>query len=100
MIDIPFANLIFITNHFGIKHEFDFLLADHHPADRPTVVETLLSPMLLGTNYSHSTLVDSNQIEKQSLCLLGQQRSHRVALYNFIKNNNLLDNVALATNFL
>lgn len=97
--DIPFANLIFITNHFGIKHEFDLLLADHHPADRPTVVETLLSSILLGTNYSHTTLVDIDQIEKQSLCLMGQQRSHRVALYNFLKNNNLLDQVALTTNF-
>jgi hypothetical protein len=100
MVDVPFANLIFVTNHFGIKKEFDLLLADNHVSDRPTVVETLLSPVLLGTNYLHTTLIESEQIEKQSLCLLGQQRSHRVALYNFLKNNNLLDKVALTTNFL
>lgn len=97
--DIPFANLIFITNHFGIKKEFDLLLADNHPADRPTIIETLLSPLLLGTSYTHSNQVEHELIEKQALCLLGAQRSHRVALYNFLTNNKLTDNVALAINF-
>lgn len=98
LVDIPFANLIFITTHFGIKKEFDLLLADQHHADRPTVIETLLCPGVLATHYAHTTLMDVEQIEKQSLCLLGKQRSHRVALYNFLKNN-LHDKVALATNF-
>ena len=33
-LDIPLHALLFVTNHFGIRKEFDQLLCDQHPADR------------------------------------------------------------------
>lgn len=99
IVDIPFANLIFITNHFGIKKEFDMLLADNHSADLPIVVETLLSPISLGTNYDQNPTVDIDKIEKHALCMMGHQRCHRVALFNFLNQDSFKNNVAVSTNF-
>ena len=97
-IDIPLYTLLFITNHYGISREFDFLLKDHHTNDRPTVVETLLSNLLL-SQVADNVALNENKIQKQGLCMMGQQRSHRVAFLNFLKNKNLLDKVALSVKF-
>lgn len=98
--DIPLFLLLFVTNHYGIKKEFDFLLNKHHVMDRPTVVETLLSNRILSTKpLNMSTDLSLADIEKPGLAMMGTQRSHRVALCNFIKNNQLLPMVELSTNF-
>ena len=97
--DIPLYLLLFVTNHYGIKEEFDQLLINQPPGDYPTIVETLLSPALLGNDYANTTDFNFDKIEKAGLCMLGAERSHRVALSNFIKDNNLLPNIALQTNF-
>lgn len=100
LVDIPLYLLLFVTNHYGISHEFDLLLANHHPNDRPTVVETLLSKLfLLQSDYKNPTALAVDQIEKPGLCMVGNQRSHRVAILNFFKNNNLLDRIAVSANF-
>ena len=98
MLDIPLYLLLFVTNHYGIGTEFDLLLKNHHKMDRPTIIETLLSSSLLG-NIDGTALLNVGKIEKQGLCMVGQQRSHRVALINFFKNKNLLDKVALSVKF-
>lgn len=101
-MDIPLYLLLFVTNHIGIKKEFDALLPTQSTCDFPTVIETLLSNTLL-SDYAnvniHDIDFDFDKIEKAGLCMLGQHRSHRVALCNFLRNNNLLDTVALKTNF-
>jgi len=99
--DIPLYLLLFVTNHHGIEKEFNQLLINHHLRDRPTIIETLLSNTDLGTaiNYTDNTNFDFNKIEKAGLCMLGAERSHRVGLCNFIKDTNLLPNIALQTNF-
>ena len=96
---IPLFPILFVTNHMGIKKEFDLLLKDHDPTDRPTIVETLLSPILLSDNFELQDDVEFDSIEKPGICMMGQRRSHRVALCSFFKRENLLANVALQTNF-
>lgn len=100
LLDIPMYLLIFITNHYGISQEFNLLLADHPLQDRPTIIETLLSSRLLSENgYEQKTLLNAERIEKPGLCMVGAQRSHRVALLNFFKNNNLSNSIAISANF-
>ena len=100
LTDTPLYLLLFVTNHYGISKEFDLLLSDHHLNDRPTIVETLLSKLLLPKgNFKKHTEVNADSIEKAGLCMVGIQRSHRVALLNFLKNNNLLSNIAVSVNF-
>jgi hypothetical protein len=97
---IPLYLLLFVTNHYGISKEFDFLLTTCHKKDRPTIIETLLSRYLLSNNFVLDSDCRIDQIEKAAISMMGQQRSHRVALCNFIADSNLLDQVALQTNFL
>jgi hypothetical protein len=98
--DIPLYLLLFVTNHYGISKEFNSLLTPYHKKDRPTIIETLLSPCLLSNNFVLDNDCRIDQIEKSAISMMGQQRSHRVALCNFIADSNLLDQVALQTNFL
>ena len=98
-LGIPLFTLLFMTNHYGIHNEFDSLLSDHDCNDRPTIIETLLSKALLTDNLQIDCNLNFDEIEKQGLCMMGIKRSHRLALANFIKNNNLLENIALQTNF-
>jgi hypothetical protein len=99
-LDIPFCSLIFVTNHYGIGREFDFLLKDYHELDRPTVIETLLSPALLSDRDNHKLpQISFNEIEKPGLCMMNKERSHRVAFYNFLRNNKLFDKIAVSQHF-
>lgn len=97
--DIPLYLLLFVTNHYGIKKEFDALLPNQHKNDQPTVIETLLSPVLLSDQISINTDCNFDQIEKAGLSMMGQQRSHRVALCNFFVDSSLLTKIALTTHF-
>jgi len=99
-LDIPFHALLFVTNHFGITKEFDNLLCNHHVKDRPVIIQTLLSDMLISENYDvEDRCIDADKIVKQGLCMMSKQRSHRVFLYNFIKDQNLLDKIATSQRF-
>jgi hypothetical protein len=97
--DIPLYLLLFVTNHYGIRQEFDVLLKDQHPKDWPTIIETVLSVHILSSKLDMAPDLAVDKIEKSGICMMGQQRSHRVALCNFLKNNQLLSKVALKTNF-
>lgn len=97
-LDIPLHSLLFVTNHFGITKEFNFLLAENHPNDRPTIVETLLSSMLL-TETFEDLKISFDDIEKPAICMMNKSRSHRVAFYNFIRNNNLFEKIAVSQSF-
>lgn len=98
-LDIPLHAMLFVTNHFGIKQEFDSLLKNHHDKDRPHIIETLLSPLLFGYTPKQNFDITVDQIEKQGLCMMNRRRSHRVALWNFLLDNKLLDKVAVSQNF-
>jgi hypothetical protein len=55
--------------------------------------------LLPKSNFKKNTEVNADSIEKAGLCMVGIQRSHRVALLNFLKNNNLLSNIAVSESF-
>lgn len=98
-LNISLSCLIFVTNHFGISKEFNFLLADHHLNDRPLIIETLMSPGLLNEKFKAFEPISVDQIEKSAVCMMGQERSHRVAIYNFLIDHSLLDKIAVSQHF-
>lgn len=98
--DIPLHSMLFVTNHFGIQKEFDLLLLKQHENDRPLIIETLLSKLLYPpVKDTPVPNIDFNKITKPALCMMGACRSHRVALYNFLMNDNLDTKVAVAQHF-
>lgn len=97
--DIPLYLLLFVTNHYGINKEFDSLLTACHKKDRPTIIETLLSKLLLSNNFVLDNDCRIDLVEKAAISMMGKQRSHRVALCNFIDDSQLLNQIALTTNF-
>ena len=97
-LDIPLHSLLFVTNHFGITKEFNFLLAEDHINNRPIIVETLLSSMLLPETFE-DLKISFDDIEKPAICMMNRSRSHRVAFYNFIRNNNLFEKIAVSQSF-
>ena len=99
-LEIPYHALLFVTNHFGIEKEFNALLKDIHLKDRPTIIESLLSKKIIVKNYkAGEKTIDAEEIKKQGLCMMNKQRSHRVFLYNFIKDQNLLTKIATSQRF-
>lgn len=98
-LDIPLHALLFVTNHIGISKEFDYLLNNQHPNDRPTIIQTLLTPLLLPEKISDIELLPFDEVEKSAVCLMGRARSHRIAFYNFIIKHNLFDKIAVSQNF-
>lgn len=98
-LDIPLHALLFVTNHFGIKKEFDCLLKNQHALDRPLIIETLLSPILISESYKKEDEISFDEIEKAAICMMAKQRSHRVAFYNFLIENELLNKIAVSQHF-
>jgi hypothetical protein len=92
-LDIPLFVLLLVTNNFGVSAEIDLLAPD--PIDRPTVISTFISIAHYTNNYQDMT-IDVNDITMPGLCMLGQSRVHRNALYRLFKNNKLLDRIAVA----
>ena len=89
--NIPLFTLIIITNHHGINKEIDILLKNN--SDRPFIIETLLTDILFGDYDEKLYNLPSNieKITQPGLCMMGRQRSHRVAMFNFINNHSLLN---------
>jgi len=98
-LNISLQALLFVTNHIGLSKEFDCLLKDQHPNDRPMIVETLLSGLLLPEPSDDLPEIKFDQIERAGICMMNQARSHRIAFYNFVLDNDLLDKIAVSQHF-
>lgn len=94
-IDIPLFTMLLFTNHFGIAQEVNRLAPD--PNDRPTVIESFITFKHYSNNYQPIDL-DVDQINMPGLCMLGASRVHRHAMYNFLRDENLLPVVATSIN--
>lgn len=87
-LDIPFYTMIFYTNHFGIRQEFERHFSKLHHKDRPTIIETFYNP----GNYNDDcdkTLADPciEEIQYPLLCMMkGAPRTHRQVLYSSLKD--------------
>ncbi len=89
--DIPLFTMLLFTNHFGIKKEVQALAPDQN--NTPTVIESFIVRSHYTNEYDHVTL-DSDQIHRPAVCMMGQARVHRWAMYHFLANRNLLPLVA------
>jgi hypothetical protein len=90
-VDIPLFTMLLFTNCFGIQKEIRRLAPDDK--DRPTVIETFIT----NTHYSKSfdpVDLSIDQIQRAGICMMGQPRVHRHAMYNFLQKENLLEQVA------
>lgn len=91
-IDIPFYNVLIFTNHQSVKKEIDFLLK--HDQQKITVVETHAISIDIDHSFSNVD-VNEKSIKKPAVCLMGgSSRSHRHILFNYFKQNNLLNLIA------
>lgn len=91
---LPWHVMVFVSQMYdygrAIKKHWKF-----HKNDMPT----FLSPMVCEYAYENSVktwLPSDNDydIQYQAIALLGKPRAHRIALYKFLKQNNLFDKVA------
>jgi len=93
-LDIPLYVMLLVTNHYGIAREVNCLAPD--PCDRPTIIETLISNLHYAGVYNDHN-VDADMISIPGLCMLGQGRVHRHAIFRFIESE-LMTHIAVSTN--
>ena len=97
--DIPLNTLILLTNHPGIKKEFEILVPkEMHKHNFPTIVDnciTIANMVRLGLNQDECTLNES-AIVTHGITMLGSPRIHRNMLYNQLINKNLLEAYAVS----
>lgn len=93
-LDIPLYVMALVTNHHGIAKEINQLAPDPH--DRPTVIETFISSIHYAVSYKDCS-VDADMITIPGLCMIGQSRVHRHAIFRFIESE-LINQIAVSTN--
>ncbi len=93
IVDIPLHVFIFVTNHFGIQKDINSILKDHHINDRPIVIETFLRQQVYNSNVVQDFQISAKDIKFPAVSMMGANRSHRHALFNWMKTNNLLDRI-------
>lgn len=91
--DIPLFVMLLYTNNFGIQREIELLAPD--PFDRPTLVESFLTTTHYSQDYTDLPIA-VEEITKPALCMMGQARVHRYAMFNFLSEQNLLPCVAVS----
>jgi len=91
-VDIPFYNVLFFSNHYGIKKELDFLLKNSD--QKITLIETCAVAVDISHTFDPID-IQHMSIIKPALCMLGgASRGHRHVLFNYFKKNNLLPLIA------
>jgi len=97
--DIPLNTLIFLTNHPGIKKEFELLIPKKmHKHNFPTIIDnciTVPKTVRLGLNQEETNFNDLD-IVKHGVSMIGEPRIHRNMLYNQLNEKNLLDVYAVS----
>jgi hypothetical protein len=99
-IDISLGRVIIVTNNPGYLDEFKLLIPDKlHQCDLPIVFDDCISAFdnnHLDNPKWNNIAINNDKIEKHCLTMMARGRVHRNALYNHIKNNNYLDQIATA----
>jgi|TARA_R110002126_G_scaffold124148_1_gene266032 coenzyme F420-reducing hydrogenase gamma subunit len=97
--DVPLNTLILLTNHPGIKKEFEILIPiamqEHN---FPTVVDdciTIANMVRLGLDQDECS-IDESSIVNHGISMMGAPRPHRNMLYNQLVEKNLLDAYAVS----
>jgi len=94
-LNIPLSSIIFITNHYGIKKEFELLSKNIN--DVPLIIDDMITfnddisnPI---ANCNTHIEVGDIDIKYNMLCMMGKERVHRNALYNYILHKNLTQKI-------
>jgi len=95
-LDIPYFVFVFVTNHFGLQQQVDKILKNHPTGDRPKIIETIVNNQIYNSNLVENLPINAQDIKHAGLSMIGQPRIHRFALYNYLKNNNLLDSIKIS----
>lgn len=97
--DISLSMLILITNHLGIKKEFEILIpAEMQQYNFPTIIDDCLTidkTVRVGLNQQEC-YIDESAIVKHGVSMFGVNRIHRNMLYNMMVERNLLDAYAVS----
>ena len=97
--DIPLNTLLLITDHKGIKREFEILIPkEMHEHNFPTIVDDCLTALVntrIGMNQEE-TYFNESDIVKHGVSMMGVPRIHRNMLYNQLRQQDLLDTYAVA----
>jgi len=95
-MNIPHFVFVICTNHFGISKEIEEINKNHDPDDKPIVIETFLSSKHYCSEVVNDIPVNIESIQRPALSMMGARRSHRFALYNFIKQSGLIDKIEIS----
>jgi hypothetical protein len=99
-VDISLSRAIIVTNKTGYAKEFEYLIPkEMHQWEMPVVFDDCLSAFKLNflSNFSFDDCaVNSQEITTNGLSMMRAPRIHRNTLYNYLKENNLLDTIAVA----
>jgi len=104
-LDIPLCTIILLTNHKGIDEDLKKIIPENEwDTCYPTIIDDIMVSFHQKRNTSIKYAKDFNiksdvqNIKYNAISLLGEPRSHRNAIYNFIKDNNLLQKIMVSYN--
>lgn len=97
--DVPLNTLLFITDHKGIKKEFEILIPkDMHEHNFPTIIDDCLlgfKCVRLGRSVPDIEY-SATQIVKHGISMIGVPRIHRNMIFNELKTKKLLEKYAIS----
>jgi hypothetical protein len=86
-MDLPFYTLIIHTNHFGLAEKIANEFREHHPADKPSVIESMINRINFDIESYQVSDPEIDKINYHALCMMaGNKRSHRYATYTNLKD--------------
>lgn len=97
--DIPLDTLLLVTDHKGIKKEFEILIPkEMHKHNFPTIVDDCLTGFYcarLGMTVTEPNFKEDS-IVRHGVSMIGVPRVHRNMLYNQLCDKKLLDAYAIS----
>lgn len=94
-LDIPYSVMVLVHNYHDITDCLDYFLT--HDQDRPLLIHTPVNH-ISAANIGGTRCTSAGDIRYPALCLMGgARRAHRIKLFQYLKQQNLLDLVR--TNF-
>ena len=104
-IDVDIRKIIFLTNHSGIRKEFEILSEVMYGSKNitPEIIDNTITPFAHGCASLYSKeyedkKINIERIEHHGICMMGKPRVHRNAIFNHLKKNHLLDKIKTSYN--
>ena len=104
-IDVDMRKILFLTNHHGIRKEFEILSEVMYGSKNitPEIIDDTITPFVHGCGSLYSKeyedkKINIERIEHHGICMMGKPRVHRNAIFNHLKKNHLLDKIKTSYN--